>query len=534
MRRARPRRGRGARARARPARALRAARRAAAAQRRAPPGARARADAARRAATSPTTTPSTRAAVCAALARARRSGARRACCVAGRRGRRRSAALPRRAGRRRRRRRGRRALRRRGARAARSRASRCACATRRAPACCERVVRWGQPSRGYLVPRGDGRYVLGATQEERGFDTAVTAGGVHELLRDATELVPGVLELEIEELVAGLRPGTPDNAPIIGRSRATRRARRGPPGHYRNGVLLTPVTADLVVAELRRRAASRADALRPRALRAAEAPAWRRDRPQRRAARAATARPSPSCWPTSASSSAPAASPSPSTARSCRAAQWPTHRARRRATASRSCPRCREADREHRADPDHRHAVRDRRAHAALAPDPRHRRLPAPGDAGRRRSAPRGTELVTVALRRVDPAARGSLVDVLDGLRRRRCCPTPPAASPRATRSLTAQLAREAFETDWVKLEVIGDERTLLPDAPELLRGRRGARRRRLRRAALHQRRPDPRAPPGGRRLRGGDAARLADRLGHGHPQPVQHRADRRAGAACR
>ena len=73
---------------------------------------------------------------------------------------------------------------------------------------------------GYLVPRGDGRYVLGATMEERGFDTTVTAGGVYELLRDAAELVPGVLELEVEEALAGLRPGTPDNA-------AGRSARRG-------------------------------------------------------------------------------------------------------------------------------------------------------------------------------------------------------------------------------------------------------------------------------------------------------------------
>ena len=60
---------------------------------------------------------------------------------------------------------------------------------------------------GYLVPRGDGRYVLGATMEERGFDTTVTAGAVFELLRDAIELVPGVAELVIDELVAGLRPG---------------------------------------------------------------------------------------------------------------------------------------------------------------------------------------------------------------------------------------------------------------------------------------------------------------------------------------
>jgi len=114
------------------------------------------------------------------------------------------------------------------------------------PGLLERVVRWDG---GYLVPRGDGRYVLGATQEERGFDTAMTAGGVHDLLRDCSELVPGVLELEVEELIAGLRPGTPDNAPIIGAS-------PGVPGlvwatgHHRNGALLTPVTAERVVAVL--------------------------------------------------------------------------------------------------------------------------------------------------------------------------------------------------------------------------------------------------------------------------------------------
>jgi glycine oxidase len=97
---------------------------------------------------------------------------------------------------------------------------------------------------GYLVPRGDGRYVLGATVEERGFDLSATAGGVYELLRDAHELLPGVSELEIEELSVGLRPGTPDNAPVIGRA--------GIPGliwacgHHRNGVLLAPLTAELV------------------------------------------------------------------------------------------------------------------------------------------------------------------------------------------------------------------------------------------------------------------------------------------------
>jgi glycine oxidase len=117
------------------------------------------------------------------------------------------------------------------------------------PGLLERVVRWGPPTPGYLVPRGDGRHVLGATVEERGFDTSVTAGGVHELLRDAAELVPGVLELAVEELVAGLRPGTPDNAPVLGRSAALD-GLVWATGHHRNGILLAPVTADLVAAEL--------------------------------------------------------------------------------------------------------------------------------------------------------------------------------------------------------------------------------------------------------------------------------------------
>src|SRR5215218_4704293 len=79
-----------------------------------------------------------------------------------------------------------------------------------------------------------------------------------------------------------------------------------------------------------------------------------------------------------------------------------------------------------------------------------------------------GTELVTVALRRIDPSARGSLVDVLDeaGVA---ILPNTAGCFTARDAVRTAKLAREAFGTDWVKLEVIGDERTLLPDAPELL-----------------------------------------------------------------
>jgi len=96
----------------------------------------------------------------------------------------------------------------------------------------------------YVVPRGDGRYALGATMEERGFDTTVTAGAVFELLRDAGELLPGISELVIDELSAGLRPGTPDNAPVIGTG--TVPGLHWAAGHYRHGILLAPLTAEMV------------------------------------------------------------------------------------------------------------------------------------------------------------------------------------------------------------------------------------------------------------------------------------------------
>ncbi|MFJ2777819.1 MULTISPECIES: glycine oxidase ThiO [unclassified Kitasatospora] len=96
----------------------------------------------------------------------------------------------------------------------------------------------------YLVPRENGELVIGATSEEQGYDTTVTAGGVYELLRDAHELVPGITELPLVETSAGLRPGSPDNAPLIGPTALPGLV--AATGHYRNGVLLTPVTADLV------------------------------------------------------------------------------------------------------------------------------------------------------------------------------------------------------------------------------------------------------------------------------------------------
>ena len=110
---------------------------------------------------------------------------------------------------------------------------------------CERIV---ASERVYLVPRPDGRLIVGATSEEQGFDTAVTAGGVHELLREAYRLLPDIAEMELADSMAGLRPGTPDNLPLIGPG-----AIEGlilATGHYRNGILLAPLTADAVAAVL--------------------------------------------------------------------------------------------------------------------------------------------------------------------------------------------------------------------------------------------------------------------------------------------
>lgn len=100
----------------------------------------------------------------------------------------------------------------------------------------------------YLVPRPDGRYVLGASVEERGWDSAPTAGGVFELVRDISEVIPGVLEMEIGEIGVGLRPGSPDNLPSIGPGVLD--GLHWATGHYRNGILLTPLTADLTAAAL--------------------------------------------------------------------------------------------------------------------------------------------------------------------------------------------------------------------------------------------------------------------------------------------
>jgi glycine oxidase len=105
----------------------------------------------------------------------------------------------------------------------------------------QRLVR---TPRCYVVSREDGEVVVGATVEERGFDTTVTADAVFRLLEAAREVLPDVSELEFVEAAARLRPGTPDNAPLIGEHDGVVCAT----GHYRNGVLLAPITAGAVAA----------------------------------------------------------------------------------------------------------------------------------------------------------------------------------------------------------------------------------------------------------------------------------------------
>ena len=133
----------------------------------------------------------------------------------------------------------------RGRRCARSRARWSSCAPATAP---RPAAGSSAPSASTWCRARDGRLVVGATVEERGFDTVVTAGGVLELLREAYRLLPDVAEMELVGAVAGLRPGTPDNLPLIGPGAidglllAT--------GHYRNGILLAPLTAERIAAHL--------------------------------------------------------------------------------------------------------------------------------------------------------------------------------------------------------------------------------------------------------------------------------------------
>jgi glycine oxidase len=106
-----------------------------------------------------------------------------------------------------------------------------------------RHVMW-LPRGGYLVPRLDGPLLVGATVEERGFDETVTAGGLLALIEGAWRAVPAIEDLPLAETWVGFRPGSRDDAPILGPSGIDRLVIAT--GHHRNGILLTPITADVI------------------------------------------------------------------------------------------------------------------------------------------------------------------------------------------------------------------------------------------------------------------------------------------------
>jgi len=105
-----------------------------------------------------------------------------------------------------------------------------------------RHVLWAPKA--YVIPRRDGRLLIGATTEERGFDTRPTAGGVFSLLEGAWRALPGIEELVLDEIVVGFRPGSRDDAPILGPTAVDGLVMAT--GHHRNGILLTPATVEAI------------------------------------------------------------------------------------------------------------------------------------------------------------------------------------------------------------------------------------------------------------------------------------------------
>ena len=96
----------------------------------------------------------------------------------------------------------------------------------------------------YIVPRRDGRITIGATSEDVGFSPHNTVAGVNQLLTNAVRLFPALQDFPVQQFWWGFRPATPDESPILGHSAYTNLTLAA--GHYRNGVLLTPITARLI------------------------------------------------------------------------------------------------------------------------------------------------------------------------------------------------------------------------------------------------------------------------------------------------
>lgn len=118
------------------------------------------------------------------------------------------------------------------------------------PPLCGRPIRAPDPSRQdvYLVPKSDGRLLIGATSEERGFDPHLTAGGVFELLRGAYEAVPGIYDADLLEMWTGFRPVSLDNQPVLGPTDVD--GLWYAVGHGRNGILLAPLTGETLAAAI--------------------------------------------------------------------------------------------------------------------------------------------------------------------------------------------------------------------------------------------------------------------------------------------
>jgi glycine oxidase len=98
---------------------------------------------------------------------------------------------------------------------------------------------------GYLVPKADGRILVGATQENAGFDIRPTCDGIGGLLGIAPKLLPALSAIPVESTWAGLRPGTPDQYPILGRLPNWKNVFAAT-GHFRNGILLAPITSQIM------------------------------------------------------------------------------------------------------------------------------------------------------------------------------------------------------------------------------------------------------------------------------------------------
>ena len=296
--------------------------------------------------------------------------------------------------------------------------------------------------------------MVGASVEEAGFDAAPRAGAVYELLRDAQSLLPELGEAELVEVCTGLRPGSPDNAPLIGPSGVAGLIQAT--GHYRNGVLLAPVTADGVAALI-------ADGELPAEL--------ARVHPGPPHAGSADMNITLNGTPREVADGISVGAllvAETGTARGSAVvldgevvprSSWDAVAAARRAVRR---DRHRRAGRLSMHDPFVVAGVE-----LSLAADPRHRRRAQPARHRRDAARVRHRDVHRGDAPRRRPSG-GTVLDVIDrhGVR-----VLPNTAGCRTAREavLTAQLAREALETDWVKLEVVADERTLLPDPIELL-----------------------------------------------------------------